>query len=179
MAVFRCFFGLNKFSRPFFAYSMSYRFGKLWHLAIIWAISASYKASHFCWQIRLDFLEHLIVIHRLSQYRNETANRNSNFYFVNSSQMLGSVQKSLFLFIPIQFVPNHDTQQMLLSKWKWLVVPSKPISSKLPAKLPTLTQWQILQVQAMVQVGLIVFSNLPSLSGLVLFFVLSSLVFQV
>ena len=86
------------------------------------------------------------------------------FTFVNSSQMLGSVQKSLFLFIPIQFVPNHDTQQMLLSKWKWLVVPSKPLSSKLPTKLPTLSQWQILHIQAMVQVGSILFSNLSFLS---------------
>ena len=115
-------------------------------------------------------------MHRLSQNRNETANRNDNFYFC---QLVGGVQKSLFLFILIQFVPNHDTQQMLLSKWKWLVVPSKPLCSKLPTKLPTLSQWQILHIQAMVQVGSILFSNLSSLSRLVLFFVLSSLVFQV
>ena len=60
-AVFRCFFGQNKFSskRSTFAYSMSYIFGKLWHLAII--CSASYKASDFCWQNRLNFLEHLTM----------------------------------------------------------------------------------------------------------------------
>ena len=42
---------------------MTYIFGKLWHLAIIWAIrkafSASYKASDFCWQTILDFPKHL------------------------------------------------------------------------------------------------------------------------
>ena len=50
-----------------FAYSMSYIFGKLWHSAIIWPIryhiNASYKASDFCWQIRLYFLEHLTMSH--------------------------------------------------------------------------------------------------------------------
>ena len=44
MAVFRCFFLLNKFSkRSTFAYSMSYIFGKLWHLAIIWAIRKAFQ----------------------------------------------------------------------------------------------------------------------------------------
>ena len=41
-AVFRCFFGLKKFSQTF-AYSMSYIFGKLWHSAIIWPIRKSFQ----------------------------------------------------------------------------------------------------------------------------------------
>ena len=46
---------------------MSYRFGKLWHLAIIWAIRKAFqcilKASDFCWQTILDFPQHLRMTH--------------------------------------------------------------------------------------------------------------------
>jgi len=44
-AVFRCFFGLSRFPGQTvdFRLSMSYIFGKLWHLAIIWPIRKSFK----------------------------------------------------------------------------------------------------------------------------------------
>ena len=46
----RSFFGLNPFLRPTFACSMSYTFGKLLHLAIIWAIWKAHPVMrhHFC-----------------------------------------------------------------------------------------------------------------------------------
>ena len=72
MAVFRCFFGLNKFSRPN---------GRLSHIAChtylkslcingqFWLsgnhFSASYEALDFCWQIGLNFLQYLRPYHTL------------------------------------------------------------------------------------------------------------------
>ena len=67
-AVFRCFFGLNKFFRPnvwlspiaYHTYLESYD-TQLWFGLSGNHFSASYKAPDFCWQNRLNFLEHLTM----------------------------------------------------------------------------------------------------------------------
>ena len=110
---------------------MSHIFGKPWHLAKFGLsgnhFSASYKASDFCWQTIVNFLEHL---------------RPSHIYVCN----LGNVRKKAFFLKRTslrfensvnQFAISFGSNQGLIPnhRWDWRFYRKLPTSKVSPIKL--------------------------------------------
>ena len=108
-AVFRCFFLLNKFSQPngrllpIASHSNLESYGtQLWFGLSGNHFSASYKASDFCWQNRLEFLEHLTMSHILVELTNT-----EKWVFVNVTNICTNIKTAVLSSLRKQDSSSH------------------------------------------------------------------------